>query len=74
MSEPANQYSPTIHILRKGNPVVFGDGSETCSTTCAAGAGANLTLGEKMISLDNMAFLDENEEDSPPTDDEESVG
>jgi hypothetical protein len=40
---------------------------------CAPCPGSNLTLKEKLISLDDMELLEENEDDSPPTNDEESV-
>jgi hypothetical protein len=40
---------------------------------CAPCAGSNLILKEKLISLDDMELEEENEDDSPSTDDEESV-
>jgi hypothetical protein len=40
---------------------------------CAPYAGSNLILKEKLISLDDMELEEENEDDSPSTDDEESV-
>jgi hypothetical protein len=40
---------------------------------CAPCAGSNLTLKEKLMSLDDMELVDENEDDSPATDDEESL-
>jgi hypothetical protein len=40
---------------------------------CAPCAASNLTLKEKLISVDDMELEEENEEDSPSTDDEESV-
>jgi hypothetical protein len=40
---------------------------------CAPCAGSNLTLKEKLISLDDMELVEENEDDSPSTDDEQSV-
>jgi hypothetical protein len=40
---------------------------------CAPCAGSNLTLKEKLISLDDMELEEENKDDSPSTDDEESV-
>jgi hypothetical protein len=45
----------------------------TRDVECAPCAGSNLTLKEKLISLDDMELVEENEEDSPSTDDEESV-
>jgi hypothetical protein len=41
-----------------------------CAPSCA---GSNLTLKEKLMSLDDMELVDENEDDSPATDDEESL-
>jgi hypothetical protein len=40
---------------------------------CAPCAGSNLTLKEKLISLDDMKLVEENKDGSPSTDDEESV-
>jgi hypothetical protein len=45
----------------------------TGDTECAPCAGSNLTLKEKLISLDDMELVGEKEYDSPSTDDEESV-
>jgi hypothetical protein len=45
----------------------------TRDAECAPCAGSNLTLKEKLMSLDNMDLLEENEDDSPSTDDEESL-
>jgi hypothetical protein len=41
-----------------------------CAPSCA---GSNFTLKEKLISLDDMELEEENEDDSPSTDDQESV-
>ena len=40
---------------------------------CAPCAGSDLTLREKIMSMDDMVLVEENEDDSPATDDEESV-
>ena len=72
-SEPADQYSPVVHILRKGNPVGLDPSSETRGAECAPCAGSNLTLKEKITSLDDMVLVEENEDDTPSTDDRESV-
>jgi hypothetical protein len=40
---------------------------------CAPCAGSNLTLKEKLISLVEIELVEENEDDSPSTDDKESV-
>ena len=40
---------------------------------CAPCADSNLTLKEKLMSLDDMELVEENEDDSPSTDDEESL-
>ena len=40
---------------------------------CAPCAGSDLSLREKIMSLDDMVLVEENEDDSPSTDDEESV-
>ena len=40
---------------------------------CAPCAGSDLTLREKIMSMDDMVLVEENEDDSPGTDDEESV-
>jgi hypothetical protein len=72
-SEPADQYSPTVHFLRKGNPTVTDPNSESTGAECAPCAGSNLTLREKIMSLDDMVLVEENEDDSPSTDDEESL-
>jgi hypothetical protein len=45
----------------------------TTEAECAPCAGSNLTLKEKLMSLDDMELVDENEDDSPATDDEESL-
>jgi hypothetical protein len=47
--------------------------SETGSAECAPSAGSNLTLKEKIMSLDDMELVEENEDYSPSTDEEESV-
>ena len=36
-------------------------------------ADSDLTLREKIMSLDDMVLVEENEDDSPSTDDQESV-
>jgi hypothetical protein len=46
---------------------------ETEEAECAPCASSDLTLREKIMCLDDMALVEENEDDSPPTDDEESV-
>jgi hypothetical protein len=73
MSEPAHQYSPAVHFLRKGNPVGMDTNTTTRDAECAPCAGSNLSLKEKLISLDNMELVEENEDDSPSTDNEESA-
>ena len=45
----------------------------TRDAECAPCAGSNLTLKEKLISLDDMELVEENEDNSPATDDEESL-
>ena len=72
-SEPADPYSPDVHFLRIGNPVELDTNGESRDADCAPYAGSNLTLREKIMSLDDMVLVDENEDDSPSTDDEESV-
>jgi hypothetical protein len=45
----------------------------TRDAECAPCTGSNLTLKEKLMSLDDMELVEENEDDSPATDDEESL-
>jgi hypothetical protein len=45
----------------------------TGDVECAPCAGSDLTLKEKLISLDDMELVEENEDGSPSTDNEESV-
>jgi hypothetical protein len=45
----------------------------TRDAECASCTGSNLTLKDKLMSLDDMELVDENEDDSPTTDDEESL-
>jgi hypothetical protein len=45
----------------------------TGDAKCTPCADSNLTLKEELISLDDMELVEENEDDSPSTDDEESV-
>jgi hypothetical protein len=45
----------------------------TGDAECAPCAGSNLTLKEKLISLDDMELVEENVDDSPSMEDEESV-
>ena len=45
----------------------------TRDAECAPCAGSNLTLKEKLMSLDEMELVDKNEDNSPATDDEESL-
>jgi hypothetical protein len=73
LSEPARQYSPAVRFLRKGDPVGMDTNTTTRAAECAPCAGSNLTLKEKLISLDDMELMEENEDDSPATDYEESV-
>ncbi len=47
--------------------------TESRDAECAPCAGSNLTLKEKLMSLDDMELVEENEDDSPATDDEESL-
>jgi hypothetical protein len=47
--------------------------TETKDAEYAPCAGSNLTLKEKTMSLDDMELVEENEENSPSTDDEESL-
>jgi hypothetical protein len=72
-SETVDQYSPVVHILRKGNPVGLDPNSETRDAECAPCAGSNLTLKEKIMSLTDMELVEENEDNSPSTDEEESL-
>jgi hypothetical protein len=72
-SEPADPYSPDIHFLRTGNPVELNTSRESSEAECAPCAGSNLTLKEKIMSPDEMVLVEENEDDSPSTDDKESV-
>jgi hypothetical protein len=46
---------------------------ETSEDACAPCADSVLTLKEKIISLGDMVLVEENEDDTPPTDDEQSV-
>jgi hypothetical protein len=73
IGEPADQYSPVLNILRKGNPVCLDTNAETGVGECAPCAGSNLTLNEKIMSLDKMELVEENEDDLPSADDQESV-
>jgi hypothetical protein len=73
LSEPARQYSPAVHFLQKGNPVGMDKNTTTGVAECAPCAGSNLTLKEKLISLVEIELVEENEDDSPSTDDKESV-
>ncbi len=72
-SEPADPYSPDVHMLQIGNPVEMDTNSEIEEAASAPCADSGLTLREKIMCLDDMALVEENEDDSPPTDDEESV-
>jgi hypothetical protein len=45
----------------------------TRDAECAPCAGSNLTLKEKLMSLDNMELVEENEDNSPSTDNEKSL-
>jgi hypothetical protein len=45
----------------------------TRDAECALCAGSNLTLEEKLMSLDDMELVEENKDNSPSTDDEESL-
>jgi hypothetical protein len=47
--------------------------TETRDAKCAPCAGSNLTLKEKIMSLDNIELVEDNEDNSPSTDDEESL-
>jgi hypothetical protein len=40
---------------------------------CAPCAGSNLTLKEKLMSLDDMVLVEENKDDPPSTEDEKSL-
>jgi hypothetical protein len=60
-------------LSTKGNPVWMDTNTTTRDAECAPCAGSSLTLKEKLISLDDMELVEENEDDSPSTDYEESV-
>ncbi len=47
--------------------------SGASTAECAPSADSELTLGEKMLRLDDVILIDKNEDDTPPTDDEESL-
>jgi hypothetical protein len=47
--------------------------TKTSATECAPSADSFSTLKEKIMSLDDMVLVEENEDNSPSTDDEESV-
>jgi hypothetical protein len=68
-SEPADLYSLDVHFLRTGNPVELNTSRKSSEAECAPCTGSNLTLREKIMSLDEMVLLEENEDDSPLTDD-----
>jgi hypothetical protein len=55
-----------------GNPVGLDPNSETRGAECAPFAGSNLTLKEKITTLDNMV-VEKNKDDTPSTDVEASV-
>jgi hypothetical protein len=61
------------HFLHKGNPVEINQNSDTCGAACAPYADSFLTLKEKIMSLDDMVFVEENKDDTPPRGDEESI-
>jgi hypothetical protein len=72
-SEPADQYSPAVHILRKGNPVGLDPSSEIRGAECAPCAGSNLTLEEKITRLNHMVLVEDNQDDTSSMDDREYV-
>ena len=47
--------------------------TETSAMECAPCADSFLTLKEKIMNIDDMVLVEENKDDSPSTDDEESV-
>jgi hypothetical protein len=61
-SEPADLYSPDVHFLRTGNPVELNTSRDSSKAECAPCAGSYLTVREKIMSLDEMVLLEENEE------------
>jgi hypothetical protein len=61
-SEPADPYSPDIHFLRTGNPVELNTSRESSEAECPPCAASNLTLREKIMSLDEMVLVEENED------------
>jgi hypothetical protein len=61
------------HFLHKGNPVEINQNSDTGGAACAPCADSFFTLKEKIMSLDDMVFVEENKDDTPSTGDEESV-
>jgi hypothetical protein len=62
LREPARQYSPAVHFLRKWNPVGMDTNTGTRDAECAPCAGSNLTLKEKLMSLDDMELVEEYED------------
>jgi hypothetical protein len=58
---------------QKGNPVGMDTNTGIRNVECAPCAGSNLTLKEKLMSLDDMELVEENKDNSPCTDDEESL-
>jgi hypothetical protein len=71
--EPVDPYSPGVPFLRTGNPIELNTNRESSEAECAPCSGSNLTLREKIMNLDEMVLVEENEDDSPSTDDQESV-
>jgi hypothetical protein len=69
-----SQDKPAVHFLHKGNPVLeINQNSDTDGAACPPCTDSFLTLKEKIMSLDNMVFVEENKYDTPSRADEESV-
>ncbi len=60
-------------FLPTGNPVEASQNSETSGVESANRADSYLSLGKTISRLDDMALVDNNDMETDPTDDEESL-